>query len=128
MPGTLFCIFKDITMPKVVEVLARSKWNDTGLDIVCGQTVRIIADGQWIDSSIPASPEGFEKSWLNLARFTRRLPSAPWFCLCATVDRMKRPIHRTGPIRSCTAATGGMTRRSRASRASRASALPLDAW
>lgn len=81
-----------------VEVLASCKWNDTQLDIVCGQTVRIVAEGRWIDSSIPASPEGFEKPWLNLVRFTRRLPSAPWFCLCATVDRMKQPIHRIGKV------------------------------
>lgn len=83
-------------MAKAVEVFARCKWNDTGLDIIRGQTVRIVAEGQWIDSSIQASPDGFEKPWLNPVRFTRRLPSTPWFCLCATVDRMKRPIHRIG--------------------------------
>ena len=83
-------------MAKSVEVFARCKWNDTGIDIVKGQTVRIVAQGQWVDASIPASPDGFEKPWLNPVRFARRLPSAPWFCLCATVERMKQPIHRIG--------------------------------
>jgi len=83
-------------MDTTVEVKAALRWNDGMLDIREGQVVRITASGEWTDDWIRTTPAGFDKPWLAPVKFTRRLPSAPWFCLCATVDRMKRPIHRIG--------------------------------
>lgn len=83
-------------MEHVRTVEAALRWNDTQLDIRAGQVVRITASGDWVDDWIKTTPDGFDKPWLTPLRFTRRLPSAPWFCLCATVGQMKRPIHRIG--------------------------------
>ncbi|MDO7836580.1 hypothetical protein Q4610_16155 [Sphingobium sp. HBC34] len=77
-------------------VFAAYRWNDTEIDVVKGQAISIAAQGRWVDSSISATPDGFERPWLDPVQWLRRLPSAPWFCLCATVGQMKRPIHRIG--------------------------------
>jgi hypothetical protein len=94
-------------MGKQVEVMAASRWNDTGLDIRKGQSVRITASGNWIDGGITATPDGFDKPWLNPVRWSRRKPSAPWFCLCATIGQMKRPIHAVGTSGQFTAGRDG---------------------
>lgn len=83
-------------MSLVTPVVARCRWNDTGIDVRQGQRVHITASGEWTDDTIRATPDGFEKPRLNPFRWARRLPSAKWFCLCATVGQMKKPIHRIG--------------------------------
>lgn len=83
-------------MTHTIPIDSALRWNDSKIDIRKGQMVRITATGTWIDDWIEATPDGFEKPWLTPLRFARRLPSAPWFCLCATVDQMKQPIHRIG--------------------------------
>lgn len=83
-------------MSIVRPVIARCRWNDTGIDVRQGQRVHITASGEWTDDMIDTSPAGFEIPRLKPFRWARRLPSAPWFCLCATVGQMKKPIHRIG--------------------------------
>lgn len=60
-----------------------------------------------MDSSIACGPDGFERPWLDLVRWTRRAVSAPWFCLTASVGQMKRPLFPVGSNGSFTAPGDG---------------------
>jgi hypothetical protein len=68
-------------------VEARRRWNDTGVDITLGQSLRILASGLWRDWRIETDADGFSRSHLKRLEPLRRVPAANWFQLCGTVDR-----------------------------------------
>ena len=94
-------------MKNHIEVIARKRWNDSGIDIVKGQIVTIEASGKWTDDTIATSPDGFNRPWLHLVRWTRRAPRSPWFALIAVIGRRKRPVNHIGSEASFTADTNG---------------------
>lgn len=70
-------------------MVAKEKWNDSGLTVKAGSGVRIHAEpgSKWIDWFIECGPDGYEKFWLNPFRWSRRVPDAPWFALICCIDR-----------------------------------------
>jgi hypothetical protein len=76
-----------------VSVLARPRWNHTGLRVVAGMRYRLSATGRWTDLQIDAGPRGYPTSaapwysrWiLRLAEGSRRVPAANWFALIVAI-------------------------------------------
>jgi hypothetical protein len=71
------------------QVKARTRWNDTGIDLLEGQTYQLTATGTWRDCNIPAGPCGYESKNFIL-RFTerrRRAPHAKCFALIGSIGR-----------------------------------------
>ncbi|OIQ27176.1 MAG: hypothetical protein BM562_15165 [Alphaproteobacteria bacterium MedPE-SWcel] len=91
---------------------ARPRWNSTGIYIEQGGTYRVIANGEWLDASVPATADGARagahlgkiayglaavpealrgllRSVKRLAKadvpFTRRVGDAPWFVLIGAI-------------------------------------------
>lgn len=75
----------------MVTIKSDQKWNDTGMDLIKGQTYSYQAVGQWIDWYIPSDANGFSKPLMDLFSWTKRTPSAKWFQLIGVVD--KNPSH-----------------------------------
>ena len=65
-----------------VSILAKEKWNDTGIELEPG-SYSMAADGQWFDASIRSGPEGYDSPNLILKLFEplRRVRAARWFAL-----------------------------------------------
>ncbi len=75
-----------------VEVLARARWNRTGVDVEEGATYQLTADGVWCDRRIRCGPDGYgSPTWLfrSVERW-RRHPAAAWFALVGSVDGARR--------------------------------------
>jgi hypothetical protein len=66
---------------------ARAEWNDTGFDVVAGQSYRYTAEGTWTDWFIKTDADGFEPWLMAPLRSRRRVKDAPWFRLIGAVDR-----------------------------------------
>ncbi|KUP92748.1 DUF2235 domain-containing protein [Tritonibacter horizontis] len=91
---------------------ARPRWNSTGIFVEGGCTYRLLAQGEWLDASVPASadgarpgarfgkigyalaaiPEGLRRGLRRVSRlskadvpFTRRVADAAWFALIGVV-------------------------------------------
>jgi hypothetical protein len=62
-------------------------WNDTGFDVIAGQTYRYTAEGTWCDWFIQTDADGFERWYMAPLRSGRRVKDAPWFRLIGAVDR-----------------------------------------
>jgi hypothetical protein len=81
-------------MSQKLQIFARPRWNDTGLDVTEGE--RVIArsvSGHWIDGGVGSDALGFEKPWLTPWKWTRRCREARWFELVAVVGRFDGPYH-----------------------------------
>jgi hypothetical protein len=65
-----------------VSILAKEKWNDTGIELEPG-SYSMTADGQWFDASIRSGPDGYDSPNLILKLFEplRRVRPARWFAL-----------------------------------------------
>jgi len=56
---------------KELEVPGNTAWTDTGIDVVVGETLVVESDGQVKYQTKFASPQGLQRSWMDL---TRSLP------------------------------------------------------
>ena len=75
-----------------MEVQAREKWNDTGIDAAAGDRFSVIASGSWKDGSIaPCGPEGYTRWYLAAFGWLRRAPAGRWFELIAQIRPGGRP-------------------------------------
>jgi hypothetical protein len=89
-------------------VLARSRWNHTGVQLEAGGRYRLEAAGTWVDWRQPTSPLGYASSnWLlRHAERWRREPRLPWFHLVGAVSNDERTQFSIGsgteyrPLRS----------------------------
>lgn len=90
-----------------VDVLACRQWNDSGIDVTEGQTVRISASGEWTDWRISTGPNGFERWYLRPFVFLKRCRRAPWFCLIASIGKDARTCHVVGDKGGFTAKSSG---------------------
>lgn len=70
---------------RTVRVWAERRFNPTGIEITPGATIRVRAPGGWKDWFQPATADGYDKGYMRLFAFTRRVPGAPWFRLCAVI-------------------------------------------
>ena len=68
---------------RAVQVAARERWNDTGIDLQRGETYLMRAAGHWCDREIRTDAGGYDsrKLLLRLTTWLRRYPSAKWFTL-----------------------------------------------
>lgn len=94
-------------MIRSLEIDARRHWNDTGLQVTAGQTVRIIASGVWRDWKIETNADGFSRPHLKWAEPLRRAPDAQWFQLCGTIDRRLDQVILLGADVAFKAPAGG---------------------
>lgn len=81
MKMTMICPDGSVTVDSAAE------WNDTGFEVVAGQTYRYTAEGTWRDWFIETDADGFERWHMALFRSGRRVKDAPWFRLIGSVDR-----------------------------------------
>lgn len=72
-----------------VEIRAREKWNDTGVQVSAGESYLFAATGQWDDASHTCGPDGYPSPnfILRAAERLRRVPAAPWFALIGAVNQ-----------------------------------------
>lgn len=71
-------------------VYADKPWNDSGIDVICGQSYNftVPASETWIDSEKICGADGYASTWLmRHYEFSRRAPEAKWFQLIGTVGR-----------------------------------------
>lgn len=99
--------------PVLLDISARSPWNETGLWLEAGVSYTFSASGEWLDSSISCGPDGTDdgnfqpaevahlvasalgqvESWYGRLfknsdanfRFTKRHEQYPWFCLMGAI-------------------------------------------
>jgi hypothetical protein len=79
----------DVGDERVVKIVARKRWNDTGVHVNEGERYRLHADGVWRDLFILSGPQGYDAPWYSFAQRIggrwRRAPAAPWFALMGAV-------------------------------------------
>jgi hypothetical protein len=79
-----------------VVVLARSQWTSTGVYARPGETYRFqsLPPDRWYDLIIVTNSCGYRSLTLiqQSAEKCRRIPSAPWFTLCASVEPTGAPF------------------------------------
>jgi hypothetical protein len=71
-------------------VYAAMRWNDSGVDVVCGQSFSfsVPLSEQWMDWKRPCGANGYHSTRLIRPwEALRRVPKANWFQLIATVGR-----------------------------------------
>ena len=80
-----------------VEVRAREKWNDTGIEVVAHGRYDLHAAGEWVDWKVRCGPQGFGSTnlALRMSERLRRLPAAPWFMLVGAIGK-SGPHHPIG--------------------------------
>lgn len=74
---------------RTVDVHARERWNDTGIEMVAGGRYLMTAEGTWLDWHTPAGPAGYPSPNLLFRLFAFRLRKrhANWFALMGAPDR-----------------------------------------
>jgi hypothetical protein len=78
-------------------VYSKNKWNDTNIRVVAGRTYSYRAKGQWKDKNIECDADGFTHVWMDLSGWMiKRVPSAKWFQLIATVGKDKSHVIKLG--------------------------------
>ena len=79
-------------------VVARGKWNDTGISLVAGQEYSFTAAGQWCDWNKLCGPDGYssDNPILRTTEWLRRVPHEKWFALIGSVDHDRRTFFRIG--------------------------------
>ena len=70
-----------------IDVPSAAYWRDTGVDVAAGQLINFSAAGTWRDWFIDCCSDGYDRPYLTLLSPLRRVPSAPWFCLCVAVNK-----------------------------------------
>ena len=87
-----------ISFPATVEIVAACRWNDTGIDLAAGQAYDLVAEGQWIDSTIVSGPDGNpDPVWSQrLLAGWLRAPGERYFTLIGALDRDRTSLFRIG--------------------------------
>jgi hypothetical protein len=75
----------------MVIINSKSKWNDTGIDLIKGDIYQYETQGHWTDWYIKCDADGFSNFFLDIFSWTKREPSANWFQLIGVVD--KNSVH-----------------------------------
>ena len=82
--------FLEIGQIGYISVFANRLWNDSGIDVICGQSYNftVPASETWIDSGkiCGANGHGSNRPMRPWEAF-RRVPEAKWFQLIATIGR-----------------------------------------
>lgn len=89
--GSYRCL--GIGQTSYVCVYANELWNDSGIDVIFGQsyTFTVPASETWIDSGRVCGANGYESNWLMRPwEVFRRAPEANWFQLIGTIGRSTR--------------------------------------
>lgn len=75
--------------PMNVRISALPHWNATAIRVDASKRYRLTADGTWWDWNNQAGPEGYpsRNAAMRLVERFRRVPTADWFALIATLDR-----------------------------------------
>jgi hypothetical protein len=73
----------EVSESRTVQVCARERWNDTGIDLRRGEAYLMQAAGHWRDRDKKTDAGGYDskKLALRLTTWLRRCPRAPWFAL-----------------------------------------------
>ena len=79
-----------------VVVHASRRWTDSGVDVVAGERWRLVSSGEWTDWRIKCDAAGFDEPRLRLFEPLRRLPTAPWFGLVASIDKTRHTFTYVG--------------------------------
>ncbi len=61
-------------------------WNDIGITVVAGEEFSFSSTGDWVDLSFVSDADGYSNPILDQASNLKRVPSAKWFELIATID------------------------------------------
>jgi hypothetical protein len=83
-----------------VPVVAREKWNWTGVHVEPGEHYTIAAAGRWTDLTIDTDAEGFltdaapklTQGLMRKHEKNRRMPAERWFCLVGCVGERGTPF------------------------------------
>src|SRR5882672_8639966 len=80
------------------EIKARPFWNETGIQLISGETYLITAEGQWVDFYIRHDPNGdpSPNEYLRSFESKRRLPKENWFALAGALNSDDATAFRIG--------------------------------
>ncbi|MBT8075251.1 MAG: DUF2235 domain-containing protein, partial [Gammaproteobacteria bacterium] len=109
-------------------IYAMEPWNDTGIYLEKGKNYEFIADGEWLDRTIPCGPAGTSDGIFHVAevahiagslwgkieetfkwltgnesadfKATKRVEEIPWFCLVGAIANSGNPAEDGTPIPS----------------------------
>ncbi len=82
----------------MTKIFAKTKWNDTKVDLIKGSQYKYEATGIWIDWYIVCNADGFHPFLNSLAdllfgRNHKRQPSAKWFQLVGAINQNDNKSH-----------------------------------
>lgn len=94
-PGATFQQLQTPIMMRVgqtsyVSVFADEPWNDSGIDVVCGQafTFCVPTGEEWLDWNKPCGADGYlSRRYMRPWETFRRLPQANWLQLIGTIGK-----------------------------------------
>jgi hypothetical protein len=88
-----FCVFLELGHTAYVEVCAKRAWNDSGIDVVAGQSYSFSVPGSemWQDWWQRCRADGYsDRNFLKPLRRFRRAPAGKWMQLVGTIGRQRR--------------------------------------
>jgi hypothetical protein len=99
----------NIGEPVIAEIKARPFWNETGIQLILGETYLITAEGQWVDFYIRHDPNGdpSPNEYMRSFESQRRLPQENWFVLAGALNSDASTAFRIGSRRTYTPAASG---------------------
>ena len=87
-----------VGQPATVEIEAKTRWNETAIQLVAGEEYEITASGTWVDLIIPHGPDGDPSPNLYMRLFEglRRMPHENWFALIGALDSNQDTAFKIG--------------------------------
>lgn len=77
----------DIHQSKCIIVYSKEFWNETEIEIECGEEYEFVATGSWKDLVMKTDAEGYTSWYMSLYNKLKRSKENKWFALMGSLNK-----------------------------------------